>query len=96
MLAKLLLGIVKTIVNLIELLFIARIGLRLLKADGGIGIVQLIYQWTDSLLGPVLRIFPSGLNIGYGVDGVAVLGLIFYAVAYFIIDKLFRLFFVAE
>lgn len=96
MLAKLLLGIVKTVVNLIELLFVARIVLKLLNADGGSGLVAFVYNWTDYFLGPVLQIFPSLPNIGYGIDSAAVVGLIAYALAYMIFSKIFKLFFVAE
>ncbi len=96
MLSKLLLGIVKTVVNLIELLFVARIVLKLLSADGSAGLVAFVYSWTDYFLGPVLQIFPTLPNIGYGIDAAAVVGLVAYALGYLIFSKIFKLFFVAE
>lgn len=96
MLSKLLLGVVKTAVNLLELLFVARIVLKLLSADPSSGLVLFVYNWTDYFLGPVLKIFPSLPNIGYGIDAAAVVGLVAYALAYMIFSKIFKLFFVAE
>ncbi len=96
MLSKLLLGIIKTIANLIEMLFVARIILKLLSASGSSGLVAFVYNWTDYFLGPVLQIFPSLPNIPYGIDSAAVVGLVAYALAYLIFSKIFKLFFVAE
>ena len=96
MLEKLLLGDVKTIANLIEMLFVARIILKFLTADGGSGFVAFVYHWSDYFLVPVLQIFPTLPNIGYGIDSAAVVGLVAYALAYLIFSKIFKLFFVAE
>ena len=96
MLAKLLLGIIKTAANLIEMLFVARIILKFLNASGSSGLVAFVYDWTDYFLGPVLQIFPTLPTIGYGIDSAAVVGLVAYALAYLIFGKIFKLFFVAE
>ena len=82
--------------GLVELLLLIRIIMSALGANGAAAIVAAIYSWSDALLQPVQYIFPNIIIGGGAIDSVAISGMIFYAIIYFILFEIAKLTFIFE
>ncbi len=94
---KLLRNFLSNALGLVEIALVVRVVLRVLSANPAAGIVAFVYYWTDFLLQPVQYIFPNIPIIGNSVlDLVAIAAMIFYAAAYFVLDKAVMLLLLSE
>lgn len=74
----------------IEIALLTRLVFRVLQANESAIIVRFIYNLTDYLIIPVDYIFPN-IPVGNSIfDIVGISAMIFYAVIYLLIAKLFK------
>lgn len=97
MIAKLLSYIVRNAIGIIEVFLLARLALKALSANGDTTVVAFVYHWTDWLLQPVSLIFSNIPVVGNAtIDTVAIAGMVFYGIVYFIFDRILHLLFLSE
>ena len=86
-------GLFKKLFSLLELFLFIRLTLKLVSANPQSPVVVWIYEWSDKLVSPFDSIFADILlPSGYFLEMATIAAIVGYAILFFIIMKLFRLF----
>ncbi len=84
--------VLRRVLALVEFVLLTRLVVRFLGANPEAFVAKYFYRYTDYLIWPFRNIYPDYLWQGRAIDIVTVAAMVGYAVAFFILFRLLKLF----